>query len=140
MRYLNSPSTLCAAPVLWPARTDARAVFEVLLATAELLAKLDYCTGKGVAHEPAAFGDGGIARAARHWHGRPIQIGRGKSNRLRGMRPTLSGGFAAAHIRPGMILAGCPLSARLVRHAGRFLGKIGDSLAPQRSHRHHECA
>src|SRR5688572_17034300 len=35
MRYLNSPSTLRApdAPA-WPARTEARAVFEVLLATA----------------------------------------------------------------------------------------------------------
>src|SRR6188508_2703072 len=39
MRYLYSPSTLRAPPVLWPARTDARAVFEVLLATAVLLEK-----------------------------------------------------------------------------------------------------
>jgi hypothetical protein len=35
---LNSPSTLRAPPEAWPARTDARAVFEVLLAIAELLA------------------------------------------------------------------------------------------------------
>src|SRR3954469_7782349 len=37
MRYLYSPSTLSAPDALWPARTDARAVFEVLLATAVLL-------------------------------------------------------------------------------------------------------
>src|SRR5262245_13991339 len=30
--YLNSPSTLRAPPADWPARTDARAVLEVLLA------------------------------------------------------------------------------------------------------------
>src|SRR5690348_2739037 len=39
MTYLYSPSTLRAPPVLWPARTDARAVLEVLLATAVLLEK-----------------------------------------------------------------------------------------------------
>src|SRR3569833_3244772 len=39
MRYMYSPSTLRAPPVLWPARTDARAVLEVLLATTELLEK-----------------------------------------------------------------------------------------------------
>src|SRR5919107_2198162 len=41
MRYLYSPSTLRAPPVLWPARTDARAVLEVLLATAVLLEKAE---------------------------------------------------------------------------------------------------
>src|SRR5687767_10674056 len=40
MRYLNSPSTLRAPPwPAWPARTDARAVLEVLLATEVLLAR-----------------------------------------------------------------------------------------------------
>src|SRR3954470_22597526 len=41
IRYLYSPSTLSAPPVPWPARTDARAVFEVLPATAGLLEKAE---------------------------------------------------------------------------------------------------
>src|ERR1041384_5690868 len=47
IRYLNSPSTLSAPPAApaWPARTDARAVFEVLLATAELLGSRENTVG-----------------------------------------------------------------------------------------------
>src|SRR5689334_6144208 len=45
MKYLNSPSTLSAPPApAWPARTEARAVLEVLLATAVLLGETNRVT------------------------------------------------------------------------------------------------